>query len=644
MMTLFEKGYIGKLQIKNRIVMAPMNVGGNNESDGCLSTKGLDYFVERAKGGAGLIVTGAVRVTREFERDPNTIPLWMLFADHMIHTKWISQLAERCHDYGTKVAIQLTPGGGRQAGRYAQENNLAIGPSANPCYYPPYQPTRPLTKTEIHKMVLAFENSARLIKNAGADAIQLHGHEGYLLDQFTSPLWNRREDEYGGSLENRLRFSKELIDAIKRGAGKDFPIIYRFGLSHFIGGGRGIEEGIRMAQLLESYGVEALDIDAGCYENWYMPHPPTTIPCGSFAYLAHLVKEKVNIPVISSGRIGYPEIAEEILQKGQADFICLGRPLIADPYWGEKARKNETETIRPCLACHEGCLKRLMLYKSLSCAVNPSAGDEEYLKVTKSVEIKKVLVAGGGIAGMVAAITSAQRGHEVILVERDSSLGGNFRMEFIPKFKDDYKRYIQYLIHQIELHKITVLFNKEVSIELLSEYNPDVVFNAIGAHFNTLQIPGLENGMSLDPFKLYQDVDFSGVKVLIVGGGLIGVEAAINVASHGGSAVIIERENELAKLSYRANREHLLLLLEQYKVEYHLNTTIIEVDSNIAICKNNNEVSLRIDYDKISICVGMTPNQSEIQYDEKVIILGDADSPENVMNAVWTAYRKARLI
>lgn len=427
-MKLFDIGFIGNLKLNNRVIMAPMNVGGNNDSDGCLSQRGIDYFVERAKGGTGMIVTGAVRVTREFERDHKTIPLWMLFADHMIHAKWISELSERCHDYGTKVCLQLTPGGGRQAGAYAQTNNLAIGPSENPCYYPPYKDTRSLEKYEIEKIVFAFEKAARLIKESGADAIQLHGHEGYLLDQFTSPLWNRRNDEYGGSLKNRLRFSKELILAIKRGAGDDFPVIYRYGLSHFIEGGRSIEEGLEMAKLLESFGVDALDIDAGVYENWYLPHPPTTIPCGSFSYLSEMVKNTVSIPVISSGRIGYPEIAEDILNNNQADFISLGRPLIADPFWCQKAKDGHFEKIRPCLACHEGCLKRLMQHKSLSCAVNPAAGNEKYLTLDKSHFSKNILIIGGGISGMVAAITCAERGHEVTLLEKENSLGGNFRL------------------------------------------------------------------------------------------------------------------------------------------------------------------------------------------------------------------------
>ena len=312
-MKILEKACIGKVEIKNRVVMAPMNVGALNNSDGTFSERAIEYFTERAKGGVGLIITGSVRVTREFERSKDTIPLWMPFADHKIHIGSITELVERCHDYGAKVAIQLSPGGGRQAGSYAQIHGLAIGPSEIDCFYPPHYKTRALTKEDIQKFLDAFRFAASIVKIAGADAIQLHGHEGYLLDQFSTALWNRRTDEYGGCLANRLRFAKELIEAVKDGAGADFPVIYRYGLSHFIPGGRTIEEGMEMAKLLESYGTDALDIDAGCYDSWYFPHPPGTVKAGAFAYLAEKVKKVVHIPVITSGKISYPEIAEQIL-------------------------------------------------------------------------------------------------------------------------------------------------------------------------------------------------------------------------------------------------------------------------------------------------------------------------------------------
>ncbi len=644
-MNIFQPGKIGKLRIKNRVIMSPMNVGGNNESDGCLSQRGVDYFVERAKGGTGMIVTGAVRVTREFERDNTVIPVWMLFADHMVHGKWISQLSERCHDYGTKVCIQITLGGGRIAGSYAQNHGLAIGPSPNPCLIAPHNYTRPLTKEEIKKMLVAVEQASRLIKNAGADAIQIHGHQGYLIDQFSTSLWNHRTDEYGGCLENRLRLAKELIESIKRGAGNDFPVIYRYGLTHYLEGGRTIEEGVEMAKLLEKFGADALDIDSGCYENNYYPHPPTTIPCGSFAYLAENVKNAVSIPVVSSTRIGYPEIAESIISKGQADFVSLGRPLIADPEWCNKAKQNQIEEIRPCIACHEGCLRRLMLYKSTSCAVNPLAGEENYLRLEKSNNPKKILIIGGGISGMVAAITCSRRGHRVSLFEKSSELGGNFQERYIPSFKSDYKKYIQYLKNNIGNTDTEIHYNTSLNINDVHKFiNEDwVVVNATGASFKRIKIDGLNDSNVLSPFSLYEKKDFQGGSIAIVGGGLVGVEAAINVAMNNGKPFIIEKFDQLARTAYSVNRQHLLVLLSEYNVPTYLNTDIVRVKDNLLYCSQQ-ETEISIPFDSISICAGMSPRNEDISDIPDVITLGDAENVSNVMNAVWTAYRKCRLI
>lgn len=641
-MNLFTPGYIGNLKLNNRVLMSPMNVGGNNDTDGCLSIRGINYYVERARGGVGMIVTGATRVTRKFERDTQTIPLWMLFADHMVHGKWISELAERCHDYDTKVCVQLTAGGGRIAGAYAQNHGLAISASSTPCFYPPYLLTREMTKEDIKIFTQAFEQAARLIKNAGADAIQIHGHQGYLIDQFTTSLWNHRTDEYGGSLENRLRFPKELIEAIKRGAGESFPVIYRYGLTHYIEGGRTIEEGVEMGKLLESYGADALDIDSGCYENNYYPHPPSTIPCGSFSYLSEKVKKAVSIPVISSTRIGYPEIAEKIIESGQADFVSLGRPLIADPEWCSKAKIGHIQEIRPCIACHEGCLRRLKTYKRVSCAVNPAAGDEDYLKVEKSDKTKKIAVIGGGVAGMVAAIVSSKRGHIVTLFEKDEELGGNFKKNYIPHFKSDYKHYVDYLKYELDKSNVKVQLKTTIDFTILqSDY--DSIINACGANFKTLNIKGLDKHRVLNPFALYEDKSYKNQEVIIVGGGLVGVEAALNIAEHGGHPIIIEKFGDLAKTAHPVNKRHLEILLEQNSIKVYKNTEILYAEGNKLFCLSDN-VHISLSFDTISICVGLTSRRLGIEDSERVITVGDADHPENVMSAVWQAYRRCRLI
>jgi 2-enoate reductase len=650
-MKILECGSIGNLRIKNRIIMAPMNVGGNNNPDGSLSERGIEYFVERAKGGVGLITTGAVRVTREFERDKDIIPLEMLHADHKTHTRWINELSEKCHDYDTRVAIQLTAGSGRLAGRHLQKKGLAIGPSESQCFYPPHLRTRALTHEEIKRIVKAFEFSASIVKNAGADAIELHGHEGYLLDQFSTSLWNTRTDEYGGSLEKRLQFSKEVIEAVKKGAGENFPVIYRYGLSHFIEGGRSIEEGIEMGKLLAGFGADALDIDAGCYESWYLAHPPSTIPAGSFIHLAEKVKAEVNIPIISSGKIAYPEVAESALENKQADFISLGRSLIADPEWVNKVSKNKTVEIRPCIGCHEGCFRRIFDGKNLSCAVNPAAGDERFFASYPTYNsFGHVLIIGGGIAGMSAALLAKKRGFSVQIIEKDNELGGHFKIEYIPQFKNDYIQYIKYLKNQLKAENISVLTGTIFSRDLFeSIQKPDYIFNASGAEFKKIEFDGLNDDLQLYPMDAYKDISYTG-KFLVAGGGLVGSEAALNIAIHGADVTIVEIDSVVSKSSFKANREHLLDLLKKNNVKIFTNSKINRIEANTAYIINDKNEDIEFVFDKIIGCIGLIPNKlngiDDIskQYDIPIINIGDAINPGTALDAIWSAWRKVRIL
>ncbi len=644
---LLQQGKMGNLTLRNRVVMAPMNVGALNNSDGCLSERGIEYFTERARGGTGLIITGAVRVTREFERSKDTIPLWMAFADHKIHTGWINELAERCHDHGAKLAIQLTLGGGRQAGPFVQEHGLAIAPSKIKCRIPPYKFCRELTKNDMNVFLKAFQESASIIKTAGADAIELHGHEGYLMDQFTTSLWNFRTDEYGGTLENRLRFIKEIIESIKRGAGEEFPIIYRYGLSHFVDGGRSIEEGLEMAILLENYGVAALDIDAGCYETWYLAHPPTTMPSGFLASLVARVKSVVSIPVIISGKINYPEVAEDILTRNQADFVAIGRPLIVDPEWANKVKENRIDEIMPCIGCHEGCLRRIVDFKSISCAVNPAAGNEKYLSVTRANVTKRVIIVGGGVAGMVSAIVAATRGHSVLLIEQSDTLGGNFQERYLPKFKYDYHMYIRYLVNKLTKLGVNVMTGHVFSESDYTVYKPNLVVIATGATFKETNIKGIKESNCLKPLECFTSRQFEG-KYAVIGGGLIGVEAAINMAQNGGEVYLIESDTLIAKDSFRANREHLLLLLNKYKISIHVNTNVVAIDNTIVNCEVSDGVKWSLKVDKIVVCVGLEANPLSFDYlnskETDILFVGDCVKPGKVIDAVWDAYRKLRLI
>jgi 2-enoate reductase len=273
-MKLFQPKNIGKLTIKNRIVMAPMAIGGLVEPDGRFSEQAIAYYRERARGGTGLIISGLSTVDSIIEA--NLLNGWSAFPrlDSGAYVPRLSKLADAIHDYGAKIAVQVTAGFERVAPRFLLRGRQPIAPSALPCFWDSRVSTRELTLEEIEKLIKSFASAARVCQAAGIDPIELHGHEGYLLDQFKTELWNKRRDKYGGDLSGRLRFSQEVIQAIKKAAGEDFPLIYRFGLTHYLDGGRTIDEGLEIARRLESFGVDALHVDAGSYETWHWAHPP----------------------------------------------------------------------------------------------------------------------------------------------------------------------------------------------------------------------------------------------------------------------------------------------------------------------------------------------------------------------------------
>ena len=313
--------------------------------------------------------------------------------------------------------------------------------------------------------------------DSGLDGVELHGHEGYLLDQFMTALWNQRTDEYGGNHKNRMRFALESIKSIKETVGPDFPVIYRVGLEHKLSGGRTIEEGLRVVKDLENAGVAALHVDAGAYDNWYWPHPPLYQPPGCMLDMAEKVRAHVSIPVITVGRLGYPELAERIVAQGKADFVAIGRPLLADPDFAHKARKGADGQICPCIGCH-ACMERLHHLQSISCAVNPECGDERRLELRQTGAPKKVLVVGGGIAGMEAARVCAQRGHHVTLYEKSAELGGILNIASAGSFKQDLRSLLQFKLNQLEsLANLTILFNAEATKRDHQERKPGRAFH-----------------------------------------------------------------------------------------------------------------------------------------------------------------------
>lgn len=637
-MKLFEPADIGKLSIKNRIIMAPMGVGTLVEPEGKLSCRGVDYFRARARGGVGLLITGAVFTTRSVI--PHRIGRPM--ADDPMYTDWLCELAEAVHEYGAKVAVQLTVGSGR-VGAAPTEKVEPVAPSSLPCSWDKDVLARELTRDEIKQLGRSFRVSAAILKKAGIDAIELHAHEGVLFDQFQTALWNHRGDEYGGDLNGRLRFAREVIENIREGAGADFPIIYRFGLTHYLQGGREVEEGVELAQKLENM-VDAFHVDAGCYETWYWPHPPTYQPSGCMVNLAEIVKKAVHIPVIAVGKLGNPELAEQVLVRGRADFIALGRPLLADAEWPNKVKEGRLEDIIPCIGCHY-CFERTRQRKFISCAVNPTAGAERDLAIRPAEKKKSVLVVGGGPGGMEAARVAALRGHEVVLWEKSERLGGNLIAASVPSFKQDYRGFLKYLSTQVAGQGVDIRLGQEATPELILRMNPDVVFVATGGVPTIPRIPGVEKKHVLNAIDLLLGKGDVGGSVLVVGGGLVGCETALFLAERGKIVTIAEALDCVAGDAFLANRMHLLKLLGDVGVNILTATTVLEIREDGASVAVAGKKTSEVKADTVVIAVGLQPNTRLLDTVRDkvpdVYAVGDCVEPRMVMSAIWEGFHAA---
>ncbi|MCG6534976.1 MAG: FAD-dependent oxidoreductase, partial [Syntrophales bacterium LBB04] len=528
-----------------------------------------------------------------------------------------------------------------------------VAVSKGPLFWKPEITARELTTEEVDGLVSSFGKAALIAKLGQFDGIELHGHEGYLMDQFTCALWNKRKDKYGGDLMGRMEFVLLIIRVIQETAGADFPIIYRYGLEHKIPGGRTVEEGIAIARILEKAGVAALHVDAGCYENWFWPHPPEYQSPGSMVDMAAMVKPHVTIPVITVGRLGYPDLANHILGEGKADFVALGRPLLADPDFAAKARKGEAEEIRPCIGCHE-CFARLRARLALSCAVNPQCGDEERLTVHPAPTRKKVMVVGGGIAGMEAARVCALRGHDVALYEQSDRLGGTLHSAGRADFKQDIARLLCYQISQLgKSNGVRIKLMTEVTAETIKSENPDVIFVATGsAPLCETDIKGLKDARWVTPEDVYQGNFPSGKEACdqargqacVLGGGSVGCETALYLAQKGWSVVLVEMLDAVATDLFEANRMMLLELLKQHRVSVITNARVREVMPTDVLV-NTSLGEKRFDADLLVLCIGRQSvnglAEAARELVKDVYVVGDSMAPRKIKDAVWEAFKLA---
>ena len=658
---LFTPLSIGKVSIKNRFAMAPMGPLGLGDEQGGFNQRGIDYYTARARGGTGLIITGVTFVDNTIEEHgmPNC-PNSTYNPVQFVRTS--REMTERVHAYNARIFLQMSGG----FGRVTIPTNLGEFPPVAPS---PIQhrwldkTCRALTVDEIHELVRDFGEGAYNAKRAGFDGVQIHAvHEGYLIDQFAISLFNQRTDEYGGSLENRLRFAREIVEEIKRRCGQDFPVMLRYSPKSFIKAlregalpgeefeekGRDLPEGVEAAKLLVSYGYDALDVDVGSYDAWWWSHPPMYQKKGLYMPYAKLVKENVDVPVLCAGRMDDPDMAEGAVMDGVCDIISLGRPLLADPDYVNKLRRGERKCIRPCISCQEGCMGRIQEYSMVNCAVNPQAARERVTAYNPVLKAKHVLVIGGGVAGCEAARVLAERGHKPEIMERSDHLGGNLLAAGAPSFKEDDIALVRWYENEMQRLNVPVHFNAPVdpASKLYDEY--DAVIVATGA--TPKKFPLGENAPVYTATDALLGKTPIGERVTVVGGGLVGCETALWLAQEGKHVTIVEALDRLMAVNKplcHANSEMLERLLPFRGVETLVSSSVQKYENGKLLVKTP-QGEQQLDCDTVILSVGFREDRGVFDAWEnsakEIYLLGDAKKVANIMYAVWDAFEVANHI
>jgi 2-enoate reductase len=652
---LFEPITIGKLTLKNRFSMAPLGMVAMSDPHGGFTQNAQEYYIERAKGGTGLIITGVTNVNYN-EMAPLALPcashnpLWFM--------KTTAPMNERVHAYDARIFLQLTGGFGRVAIPHLLKN--AIAPSQQENRWDPSIQHWEMTREEIQELIKSFVACAVVAKESHFDGVEIHAvHEGYLLDQFAIALYNKRTDEYGGDLRGRLKVATDVVKSIKAACGEDFPVSLRYSLKSFVKGirrgalpgeefmeqGKDIEEGIEAAKILVEAGYDILNVDAGTYDSWYWNHPPMYFEKGMYRDFGKALKKEVDVPIILAGRMDDPQMACEALGVC-CDIIGLGRPLLTDPELPLKIQTGRLDEIRPCISCQLGCLARIAHGLPLSCAVNPSCGREKETALTPALCKKNVLVIGGGLAGMEAARVCALRGHRVTLLEKSNRLGGNVLPGSVPDFKEDDCRLIEW--YQTELGKlpVTIKFNCEANRETVEHSNADAVIIATGSSPIRLDF-GNKNKVFAAEELLFAP-EKAGSDVVIVGGGLVGCETGLWLRRMGKNVTIIEAAPQIlgggANMCF-ANYDMLKDLLVFEKIAVFCSAKVAAVDE-ASVTVQSDEGEKKIKADTVMVSVGYRPNTA--LYDElrgcgkAIYNVGDSRHVQNIMHAIWDAFEVAR--
>lgn len=648
---------IGNVTFKNRMCVAPMGAGYGNRmgARGEYNDNAIEYMTQRARGGYGLYFAGSIYPDTKVEKSEGE-------ANFMFHQidfkKRALRMTERADFYGMKMIQQISFGTGRNEG--------LLSSSVNPVFGKPGVFSRELTSEEIKQKIECVVNCAKLMKDCGFVGVEMHAmHWGYLLDQFAMTLFNHRTDMYGGCLENRLRIAKELAQGIKQTCGSDFLLSMRMGLKSYVNrdlkadftgeneAGRTIEESIQIARLLKQYGYDMLNVNAGIYESFYYACAPLYVEKGYTIPLAAQVKKAVDIPILCGGRLDDPALGDQAIAEGKIDAVVVGRASLADAAYAKKVESGRTDKIRPCIGCLVGCMGKIRSGQYMTCAVNPLIMRENSYGAEKALRPKKVAVIGGGVAGMEAARTAALRGHEVILYEASSRLGGNLNPAGAHDFKKEIRSLRDWYVGELEELQIPIHYNTKLDSGEIRKLDADTVILATGSEPVEPQIEGCNHAKYITGVDALNEQDTNiGNEIVIVGGGLVGCETALDFAKQGKQVTLVEAADTILSRSAMIPlmvvqaipdllKHYNVTLKEGYKIK-----AVNDIGAVIVPSAGGAEETLKADH--VIMSIGMKPRALQLSElygcGKEIFVVGDAKKVGNVYTSVHSAYEIARSI
>lgn len=679
---LFSPMKIGNVEIKNRIVMAPMCMGFG-QYNGCATETMMDYYEERAKGGVGLIFTEITRINDI----TGASSFGQLGMSHDYQIPALREMADRIHKHNCKIMVELHHPGRQNLGLmigtvpicnigsklmgnlYTKILTQAVIPQGKKLQDKHIVPrtvapskcerskmsdsvNRELSVNEIKRIICQFIEGAVRVKKAGCDGVELHAAHGYLIQQFLSPNTNKRTDQYGGSLENRMRFLFEIIDGIRLNCGKDFPIVVRLTVDEMYseigqnGKGYNLEEGIKMAKILSDKGIDAIDVSSAAYDTFNYWLEPTTFTPGWRKYLASEVRKVVDIPVIAANLIRSPKQAEMQLEEGTQDFISLGRPLIADPHWPNKVKSGNENLIKRCvccLYCFESMMKGAYKYTHGNCSVNPFVGREN-VSLKQNGNGRKVLIIGAGCAGLTAAELLSKRGFDVTVLEKESKQGGQLNLASKPPHKEKINWVCEDLLSNAINSGAKVLFDIKADKDIIASYSPEIVITATGG--NAIH-PKSFNGDNVVTVTqvLNGDIDISNKKVAVIGSGMTGLETSELLVSKGNKVTVVEMADKIAPGAWFQQLDDALPVLEKAGTEFLTSHKLLSVSSSGIELENLKEKkAVAIKVDLVVLSLGVRSDNSlynDIKNSDsyKVYNIGDSKKIGRIANATESAYQ-----